>query len=328
MRTSNGVRYPNYVAMAFNPVMFVAETEGVLALEVTMANGDGDSMEVRHDAFADGCYIDMSDYAKGLFGGVEMPSDYASISLSAMMKELTYQVRLRTSSGWSVALAQDAGVSAFIWGALSKGETIGCNRHYKRVDGAPFVVDCYNGGGDTFDFVANGQTVSVTPPGGGLYHVPIPSALQDAEVVEVHDSWGVAVIRKDCENGVALRWIDRHGMIAHGAFKRGAEATETAKSGEYRRNNLLNWEEGYGWTGDAGDGCIHDRKDRMNVCAVDVTLEECRALMDLASSPLVEMWDGFEWIKVRVKEDDWMVKNVSLQDLEFELWNDVMVQRG
>lgn len=328
MRTQNGVKYPDSIAMAFMPIMFVCDDVSVGALEVTLTNKDGVSVKVAHDTFGGACYIDMSDYVQGMFGEVGMVDDYSSVSLSLSMHRMTYTVRKLVSGAWVVAV--DGGVSFFVWGALARGETWGCNRHYKRTSGKPFMVDLLNFGHHPFVFSGGGVSVSVTTSEVGLYHVPIPSQFDDVELVEVEDSLGTAVIRTDCcDDGLMLRWIDRHGLMCHRGFYKGVSSMEVSQSGEYKANNLLNWSEDYGWSGMSGDGYIRTRDEMLNVCADGVTAEEYKSLMDVASSPMVEMMgDDGTWAKVRIDHGTWTKNRQTLQEMELTvIIDDVRVQK-
>ena len=102
MRTSNGIQYPDTIAMAFAPVLFVSTDNDVVRLEVTLTNGEGASVTVSHDAFGGACYVDMSDYVQGMYGDVSMPED-GTMSKSPMMKMMTYSVRKLTTA-WSLAV--------------------------------------------------------------------------------------------------------------------------------------------------------------------------------------------------------------------------------
>ena len=327
MRTSNGVQYPDSTAMAFAPVLFVCEESGCLALEVTLTNGL-QTVTATHDAFGGNAYVDMSDYVHGLFGRVDMPSSYASASASGSMAQMTYFVRKRTSSGW--AMAVNGGVTRFIWGALKRGETWGCNRYLVRTPGLPFCVDLYKLGSQTFNFRGGGRTAQVSASSVGLWHVPIPSTFDGMDYVEVDDSLGTAIIRMDsCDDGILLRWIDRHGLLCHRTFTKGTAGTESAISGEYRRNNLLDWDGSYGWRGMSGDGYVRTRTDTIEVCADGVREEETATLRDLASSPMVEMYTGAAWVRVRIKQGEWKLKETPLQDIEFTvIEDDISLQRG
>lgn len=329
MRTANGVQYPESTAMAFMPVMFVCTDVDADALEVTLTNSNNESVTVAHDTFEGGCYIDMSDYVQGLFGDVGFPSSYTAICSSAMMHQMTYTVRKFKNGGWTTAINE--GVTYFVWGALARGETWGCNRYLKRTPNKPFFIDLLKLGNQTFNFSGGGQTATVTASAIGLWHVPIPSAMEDAPLVTVDDSLGTAVIYMDnCDDGLLLRWIDRHGLLCHRCFYRGTETAEISQEGEYRRNNLKAWNENYGWSGLSGDGYTRTREDSINICADGVTENECRALMDLPSSQMVEMMDGSgNWMRVRIKSGSWTKKKTPLQDMEFVvIIDDVRIQKG
>lgn len=328
MRTIGGVQIPNYIAMAFDPVLIVCNDASIKCMEVTITNAGGDEVTVAHDAFDGACYMDVSDYVQGLWGDVSMPDDYTAMTASEMAKRMTYTVRVLSSS-WATAV--DGAVSYFIWGARAYGETLGCNRCYNRASGMPFMVDCLKMGTQKFIFNDGHQTIQVTASAEGLYHVPIPSQMEDAEYITVADSMGTASIKlHDCNKGVLLRWIDRHGMLSHRVFYRGTEETETALSGEFKRNNLLNWDDDYGWQGSAGDGYTHERTESINIGAISLEQSEFKALLDLPSSPMVEMYieDDDRWLPVRIDKGKWTMKNMPLQDMEFVvLIDDYTIQR-
>ena len=328
MRTENGIQYPDGIAMAFMPVLFVCNDSTVKEMEVTLTDGT-DTVTVSHDTFKGTCYIDMSDYVQGMFGDITLPSSYSSMSASTCMKQMTYYVRKRTGSGWSMAI--NGYVTRFIWGAKKSGEAVGGNRCLVRTPGMPFCVDLMKQGSQTFNFRGGGQTATVTASSSGLWHVPIPAALADKDYIEVDDSLGTAVIRLDTcgTDGILLRWLDRHGLLCHRTFMKGEDGSEVTMSEDYRRNNLMNWDENYGWRGLAGDGYLRTRTDTIAVCAVEVQEDEMPVLMDMASSPVVEMYDGSGWQRVRIAAGKWSKKKAAMQDVEFNIiTGEVPLQRG
>lgn len=325
MRTSNGVNYPDSVAFLFSPVMFTCEDGTVERLEVTMSRGM-DNVVVTHEAFGGACYIDMREYAQGLFGEVEMPSSYVS-SLSPMVKGMTYTVRKYANNAWSVAVS--GATSQFVWGARRWDETWGASRVLRRYSTRPFMVDLFNLGNQSFVFRGDdGSTGTYTPSAVGLYHVVVPSAVSGADVIKVTDSNGeVTIMREECEDGIMLRWIDRHGMLCHFVFDVGERSYEIGNGEGIQRNNLLMWD-GNGWKGFNGNLDRKTRKEGIAIGAALVELEIFDMLTDLASSPIVEMQQGNAWYPVSVEGGTWMKRNVPLQDFEcVVLMDDVSVQR-
>lgn len=317
MRTSNGINYPDAVGFAMLPVMFVATGTGITAIEITMSNEGGDTVVVNQSAYGGGCYVDMRDYVAGLFGDVTMPDSY-TMALSSAFAKLTYTVRKKSGGSWSTAINQ--GITYFIWGAPHVLETWGCNRYPTIFGGMPFFVDLWNQGGQTFNFTDGSQTIAVQPQSIGLWHVPVPSQFDNADVVFVDDSIGrVTIKRETCANGILLRFIDRHGMIVHWVFTRGVEGRETANSGQYRRNNLLNWSEDYGWRGMNGDGYWRSRKDTTAIAALSVTSGEYDMIIDAVTSPIVEMYVNGAWARVRIEPNNYTKRKDTLQDLELTM---------
>lgn len=325
MREANGVKYPDSVAFLFSPVMFVCES-GAERLEVTMSKGN-DSVTVVHDAFDGACYVDMREYAQGLFGDVSMPASYAATSQSDLCQSLTYTVRKYASNAWTTAINE--GVTYFVWGCPKIDEVWGVGRVVRKYTSKPFCVDLFNLGGQSFIFSDGTSSQSVTPSSIGLWHVKIPTQLESAEVLSVTDSNGEVIIKQaECEDGVMLRWIDRHGMLCHYTFIEGVRNAEIKDVGVVQRNNLLSLD-GYGWKGYNGRRELKERTDMMMLGAVLEEAAIIEMLTDLPSSPMVEMWDGSDWISVRVEAGTWTRRGAALQDFECTIvFDDVAIQRA
>lgn len=320
MRVQNGVGYPDAIAYAFMPMMVVSDSDSILALEVTLTGEDGSAVTARQDALGGRCYMDVSDYVQGLMGDVvALPQTYASVTRSDAVQKVIFEVKKKTSSGWTVAIS-NAEVWC-VWGGLDRGETWGCHRCPTWWPSLPCCVDLWNEGSRTFTFRGDGgATANVTPSTAGLWHVPIPSVLSGSKTISVTDGIGEVVIMVDgCSAASLLRFVGRHGIVAHMMALSGSEGLKTASSGEYRRNNIYSWVQQGGWTGLSGDGRTRTRNRKMKLAMIDVTQEEWPMVADVVSSPIVEIYEGGIWKKVLVETDELTRSSAPLQDVEIEI---------
>ena len=326
MRTSNGVGYPDAVGYAFDVVLFTASNVERMMIEMSLGNDILATVE--QDAFNGECYMDMRDYVQGIMSDVVSAAvSYASAAESGMSWRVFYSVYTKTGGQAYTRVVADA-YPTFIWGALSKGESIDKARNLTWWRGYPFCID-YLSTGNAVTLSGGGSTDSITLPE-GLGRIPL-SGFSNASVVtlrrgNVTDTIGIV----DCGEGVYLRWIDRKGMVCHWLFAKGIVSHEVSDDGEYRRNNLLSYD-GQGWHGMNGTGGIKSRRKAMKVAALQVDADIRAMMMDMASSPVVEMYDedADAWSAVRVSGGTWNESRAVLQDVEFDVVVDeIKLQRA
>jgi hypothetical protein len=141
--------------------------------------------------------------------------------------------------------------------------------------------------------------------------------------------------RDDTESGIYLRWIDRHGFIRYWLFASGEETREIASDLSFIRNNLCGYSDIYGYVGDSGRRQGYERTDSIKLCAPLVDSDTFDMLQDLASSPVVDMYLGGDWMheedqwtSVTIKAGSYTKSRACLQDFVCEMIiNNINVQR-
>ena len=141
--------------------------------------------------------------------------------------------------------------------------------------------------------------------------------------------------RDDTESGIYLRWIDRHGFIRYWLFASGEETREIASDLSFIRNNLCGYSDIYGYVGDSGRRQGYERTDSIKLCAPLVDSDTFDMLQDLASSPVVDMYLGGDWMNeedqwtsVTIKAGSYTKSTACLQDFVCEMIiNNINVQR-
>lgn len=121
------------------------------------------------------------------------------------------------------------------------------------------------------------------------------------------------------KDGVYLRWINRHGFYCYWLFKKGQESRKTTADGQFLRNNLLAYDQTYGYGTGFGRQQGYTRQDTYPVCAPMVDEETWNFIFDVCTSPIVEMltsWDGTtaKWTSVTVAAGTFTRTKDILQD--------------
>lgn len=313
MRTSGSLKYPDAVACAFMPCLFIVEGTSADALEVAVTF-NGVTHTAEHDTFNGSAYIDMREYIQGFY--VATAPTYAARQKSPHAITVSYVVRSRSGSTYTTLLS--SGSSLFVYGYLAPGETINDRVNYTWFRGHLFFVDVFASSSTTCtitDGGSNSQSVSLTSA--GWWHVYINSTTFAAATAVYLTCGGVTytLTPEDCDTGVYLRFLDRHGRICHYLFKQG-EDERRIESADYFRPNLRTWNEN-GWSGWDGHRERKTRSRALKIGAPLVDSDTWEMLCDLASSPLVEMQiDTEDWVSVRIDEGTWKKSKAALQDFE------------
>jgi hypothetical protein len=139
------------------------------------------------------------------------------------------------------------------------------------------------------------------------------------------------VIPDDHDEGVYLRWIDRHGKWRYWLFKAGDPTRQAAsKFGLWYRTDYGKYDVGNGyvggkdWQGDAGRRQSFTRNDVQPLCAPLVTQEVFDMLQDITTSPVVDMFLGYAtptkpmWTAVTVEAGQY-TKDIKKPEQDFLL---------
>ena len=140
-----------------------------------------------------------------------------------------------------------------------------------------------------------------------------PNVLGLIELDRVHDE------------GIYLRWIDRHGFSSYWLFKVGDEQHTVSQIIAACRANYAAYNERYGFVGNAGERGAMQRDDIVPLCVPLVDKKTWEYLQDVATSPIVDMYGGLDsnnnpiWIQVSVQAATYTKTRDELQDFVINL---------
>lgn len=344
--TRGGVtlRYPDAIGFAFNPCMVVAKGSEVSKMSVELTGEDGTVLTDERDALGGGCYADLREYIQSFFD----VDAFGSVD---------YEETERTKQGQHVLFEVVAGGVTFdfsvfyVWGAMKAygNEVYNKPRTLVAFVGYPFTAGVYIDGADTITVKKNGTTNdNVEVEQAGIYNFPI-QAIEEGDRYSIADSndtmsyatfdetfdltfrmlpFGQSSMKvevgEDVNDGVYLRWIDRHGFYRYWLFKRGVTKVKTGNEGQFLRNNIISQDMEYGYVGGLGRQMVMTRDESISVCASLIDSDTWDMLSDMASSPFVDMFTGYvdnvpQWVSVQISTGTHTRERAALQDFEAEV---------
>lgn len=348
VQTNNGItlRYPDEIGFAFNPCLLVAEGE-MARMAITATCGDSQE-NIYLDAFDGKCYGDVREYVQTFFDTMQFGIvDYTEAQRTEMGKLISFVVAVVSADGTQAAtFTFDV---FYIWGALKAGgqESYNSYRVLKWFRGYPFTFGVYAAGGGSIMFARDGVPEKFRNiPEQGVWNVPLLDGEKAKRFYLISDCTGAFVevtfdstfdmtfryagggvktekIRIDVldgfDEGYYLRWIDRHGFYNYYLFKAGDESRKTSSDSLFYRNNLLAYDMSYGYEGYTGRQQQMSREDTIPVCAPLVDSATWDMLFDLATSPCVDLFAGYEngvpkWLSVTVAAASYTKTTAALQD--------------
>lgn len=341
--TNNGVtlQYPDEIGFCFNPCLFVLNGQNIASVAFSLSDGVI-TQAAEFDALAGKVYGDIREFVQTLFDDTTFGDiDYTAQSTKSQLGKLVtihvtaYQ---QNEEGEKISAAEFEFTVFYIWGALALGETYNGRREVTLFRGFPFTVGLYNDGAEGAVLVGNDgvATTLINLDGQGVFDVTIPnekarhfyiiSDFKGTLAETTFDNTYDLTFRKigtgtftekvrvnivdGVDEGFYLRWIDRHGFYCYWLFKKGAEQFQIANGGEYVRNNLLAYDQSYGYQGGAGRRQAYTRQDTVPVCAPLVDRDTWDFLLDIATSPVVDLFRGYK------------------ADKKTPVWQSVTVQAG
>lgn len=361
--TKNGItlKFPDEVGFVFNPCLFIAEGENMAHMQLTMTDEEGNSADVTYQAFRNGCYADVREYVQTFFDTMAFGNvDYQRVVKTSMGKNFTIKVWVvkndETEASFEVSVF-------YIWGALKIGgqETYNGHRVLTWFRGFPFSFGIFSLGGSLL-FCRDGVPDRFeNTDGRGVYNVPMLESDDCKSFFTIKDCTGAFVamtfdstfdmtfkysgggektekLRINVIDGEAdgyyLRWIDRHGFYCYYLFKAGEESRKTTAEDKFVRNNLLAYDMSYGYEGYTGRQQQMSREDTIPVCAPLVDSETFDMLFDVATSPCVDLFAGYDeegtpkWISVTVQAGTYKKSTQVLQDFVCHIvMPDVSIQK-
>lgn len=326
--TTSGVtlKYPDAVGFAFNPCLLVADNTS--RMDIVVSNGT-DDIAMTYYGFNGNAYADIRAYVQALFDEKTFGNlTYASVQKITTGQSLYINVTTTTVGGTTVTFSP---ITVFyIWGGLKIGaqEVFNGYRHLTYFANYPFTLGVYCTGATSIKFGNNSRSIS----GQGVWNV-LPNIAAGTKEVIVRDNNGtvqnvtfdttfdftfhlsggtsnqaIATITVDYEanEGYYLRWLNRQGMWCYWLFKEGAGKYQSAVDGEYWRNNIIAYDQSYGYQGGAVRYQSHNRQEVIPVCVPLVDRETWMYLLDVISSPLVDLYTGTsngveQWVSVNIQ---------------------------
>lgn len=343
------VNYPDEVSFAFNP--FLVEAIGCDALSVMVSLNGQIRYIINTQPFSRRAYVDAQEYLQSLFDGMPFGVDYSQ-QMADSEQGLQVNISVTATSG-----EDDFGfgfTTYVVWGGVKPDgrDNFRAMRHIKRFKNFPFAFGLYAEEDTSILFGHEQAPQSAQTIGASSIYNFGEGNLDDARYHIIYEYDGVIqqatfdntfdltfylaqnvdqrpILRIDVDEttdeGIYLRWIDRHGYIAHWLFKPGDEQRQIAAIREFSRNALTNYSHEYGFQRGSGRRQSMSRNDVCPCCAPFVTKEQFDYLQDLTSSPMVEMYAGRDandvpqWVGVAVQPATYTKNREELQDFIFNL---------
>lgn len=358
--TGSVLTYPDEIGFAFNPCLFVAKSGSKTVSYISVQLSDGTTALTGYsNAFGGTAYIDVREYVQSFFDNLTEVLTYGdkAVNKSSLGKEITAAVTVAYSDG--TAETRTATIF-YVWAALATGGADVYNgfRTLTYFKGYPFTMGVYAEDAGALLFKRDGvATDNVELSSKGVYNVALPSGLNPKRYILVCDWDGkfgqttfdntfdmtfryttgskysekikilLADEDYDGSESVYLRWLNRHGVYCYWLFKKGAESIKTATDGDFVRNNLLSYDQTYGYQNGNGRQQGYTRQDTIQLCAPLVDSDTWSFLSDLLTSPLVDMFCGWaddahtnaHWLSVSVVAGTYTKAVDVLQDFVLQI---------
>lgn len=339
------INYPDALAFAFNP--FLIEGVGVDALEVIIALNGQIKYTISAQAFNRTAYIDIQEYLQSLFDDMSLALDYAA-RMAESAQGLQVSISVTVTSG-----EDDFGTgfsSYVVWGAVKQDgrDDFRAMRRLCWFKNYPFAFGLYAEAGTSILFGNGDAPVTAEQIGvDGIYNFGAENIVSGAQYCVIYEYGGTIqqatfdntfdltfylaqnveqrpLLRIDinscADEGIYLRWIDRHGFWAHWLFKVGAEQRNVSAVTEFSRNAFVNYDARYGWQRGAGRRQSMARADVVPLAAPLVDKDTFDYLQDLTTSPVVDMFAGYDasnvpqWVGVGIQPGTYTKTIADMQD--------------
>ena len=342
--TNNGItiKYADAVGFAFLPCIIKASGSGVASIETTISR-ETRTHTYSVEAFADNCIMDYREYVQALFDGISFGNlDYTKVSQqSSLGAVFNISVKVKDSEGSD--LAAFSYTTFYVWGAMRAGETWNGFKKLTWFTHFPFSFGLYINEVSQILVGYEGAPNKLVKPGiAGIVDINTSVLPNKARYWNIYDYDGkielgtftdvfdltfamasggkqsllARIERNDTENGIYLRWVDRHGFYRYWLFTQGDESRAISSDTSLVRNNLGEYDDTiFGYLGANGRRQGYSREDTMPLCAPLVDSETFDFLQDLASSPVVDMYlGGDKWQSVTIKAGTYTKTTAELQD--------------
>jgi len=340
------IEYPEEIGFCFNPIVVNVYGHAWTYIVVTITDvAAGVIYTERREMFGKTCFFDLSPYAQGAFDLIDHKLDYTSAGVqdSKVGRLFAVEVNLYNADD---TLGNSFYFETFIiWGAMKVGERYNGERVLTWFKNFPFSVGMYNAASASVTVAVDGvkQSDALPLPSRKVWNLMLTGldAKQDitfelpgsSDTVNVWDHTFDYTFRPllntpsritckvdEGQDGVYLRWINRHGFYCYWLFMRGDETRQVTNDGEFIRNNMADYNYVDGYHGGTGRKQRKTEENTLPVCAPLVDSDTYDFLFQLALSPVVDMYAGDDdngaprWKGVNVSVATFVKSKTSLQD--------------
>lgn len=326
MRTEefNGhtITYPDEICFAFNPQIVTVDR---VTSDVYFKIGSVQSTIDARSPIKGKVSIDISEYLRVYMNmsPTKIPS-YYSIKLFITIDDNNFVTTLKP-----------------IWGAMNIGEVFNPSRTVVMFRNFPFSITIFNPINDYAYIRYDNTNYKEIYTFSGLRHLMIGEEFKDAKdfgMIKIlntpespstfqftfdrtfkplpDDAVLIKVLFNDCDKGIYLRWLDRHGFLQYWLFQEGDFTGKSSNEGEklyveYR-------DERYDYYGVSRyQGKTY--QTTIKACATLVDKDTFKMLSTLHSSPIVDMYVDGSWIPVNIVAGSFIDSGADLQDFEIQI---------
>ncbi|UVX35847.1 MAG: hypothetical protein [Bacteriophage sp.] len=326
------VTYPDELCFVFNPQIIQVEG-GILAggkslnttiYEIVEGEESYRYGDTRSNASDDNISIDISTYLQSLFD---------TYSTEAMrFKQVKVQIIHNLGGIFSFTIN-------CIWGAMNIGEIFNPSRTVTMFRKFPSTISLYSKGNiqvrydgenyvslsvdeglinkDFSEYFANAKDFGMikiinTPEAPSTFQYTFDRTFKPLP----DDAVFIKVLFNDCDKGIYLRWLDRHGFLQYWLFQEGDLTGQSSNEGEQLNVDYSDIKYAYnGMSRYQGKTYQTTRK----ACATLVERETFNMLSSIHSSPIVDMYIDKNWIPVNIVAGSFTDNGADLQDFEIQI---------
>lgn len=326
------VTYPDELCFVFNP-QIIQVKGGILAggtafdttiYEIIEGEEYYRYKDSRRNASGDNISIDISTYLQSLF----------DVYNAEAMQFKKVKVRILHNIGGIFEFTINC-----IWGAMNIGEVFNPSRTVVMFRNFPSTISLFNNGSIQARY--DGETYVPISVDSGLVHYDFNVFLQNAKefgMIKIlntpespstfqftfdttfkpipDDAVLIKVLFNDCDKGIYLRWLDRHGFLQYWLFQEGDLIRQSSNEGEKLNIDYSDVKYAYnGMSRYQGKTFQTTRK----ACAVLVDRYTFNMLSTIHSSPIVDMYIDGNWVPVNIVAGSLADSGADLQDFEIQL---------
>ncbi len=323
MRTEefNGhiITYPDEWCFAFNPNIVTVDN---LTDNVIFQIGDNTDQREPINGIVS---IDISEYLRAFMKVTpESMPDHYSVYLNITIGGLTFSSIIKP-----------------IWGAMNIGEVFNPSRTVTMFRKFPFSITTFVGTNSAVYYRYDNYDYVSTPVSSGLRHWDFSALFKNAVsygMIKIlnspespstfqytfdrtfrpvsDDAVYIKVLFNDCDKGIYLRWLDRHGFLQYWLFQEGELTGQSSNEGEKLNVDYSDVKYAYNGMYRYQGKKIQTTK---KACATLVDKETFNMLSSIHSSPLVDMYIDEKWIPVNIVAGSFTDEGSDLQDFEIQI---------